>query len=63
MKMRKEQSEFAKEVQKKLIDKQLNMTQFAELLGITRSYLYAILKDERKAEDIRVKIKEELDIK
>ena len=63
MKMNKEQNEFAKTVQKKLIDKEMNITDFAASLGITRSYLYAILKDERKAAGVRAKIKEVLDIK
>ena len=55
-------SEFEKAVRKALIDRDMKLTDLADLLGISVSYLYDILNDNRKAEHQKKKIIEILEL-
>lgn len=49
-------NEFEKAVRKALIDKDMKLTDLADLLGISLTYLYDILNGNRKAEHQKKKI-------
>jgi len=49
-------SEFEKEVRKALIDRDMSLSDLAEKLGISLSYLYDIFKGSRKGEEQKKKI-------
>ena len=49
-------NEFEKAVRKELIDRDMKLTDLAELLGISLTYLYDILNENRKAEHQKKKI-------
>lgn len=53
-------SEFEKQVRHALIDKNMSLTDLADVLGISVSYVYEIIKGTRKAEDQKVRIREYL---
>lgn len=53
-------SEFEKQVRHALIDKNMSLTDLADELGISVSYVYEIIKGTRKAEDQKVRIREYL---
>ena len=55
-------SEFEKTVRKVLIDRDMKLTNLADALGISVSYLYDILNENRKAEHQKKKIIEILEI-
>lgn len=55
-------NEFEKAVRKALIDREMKLTDLAEQLGISISYLYDILNENRKAEHQKKKIIEILDL-
>lgn len=55
-------SEFEKQVRKALIDNEMKMTDLAEQLGITMSYLYDIITGKRKAEHQKERIRQLLSI-
>ena len=56
-------NEFEKAVRKALIDHDMKLTDLADLLGISVSYLYDILNENRKAEHQKKKIIEILKLK
>ena len=47
---------FEKAVRKALIDREMKLTDLADALGISLTYLYDILNDNRKAEHQKKKI-------
>ena len=49
-------NEFEKTVRKKLIDKDMKLTDLANAIGISSTYLYDILAGNRKAEHQKKKI-------
>jgi predicted transcriptional regulator len=49
-------NEFEKAVRKALIDRDMKLTDLADLLGISLTYLYDILNGNRKAEHQKKKI-------
>ncbi|MCT4583691.1 MAG: XRE family transcriptional regulator [Peptostreptococcaceae bacterium] len=49
-------NQFEKDVRKALIDKEMNLSELANQLDISLSYLYDILKSSRKAKNQRIKI-------
>ena len=55
-------NEFEKAVRKALIDKDMKLTDLANHLGISLTYLYDILADNRKAEHQKKKIIEILNL-
>ena len=55
-------SEFEKAVRKALIDRDMKLTDLADALGISVSYVYDILNDNRKAEHQKKKIIEILEL-
>jgi len=55
-------SEFEKAIRKALIDRDMKLTDLANLLEISVSYLYDILNDNRKAEHQKKKIIEILEL-
>ena len=55
-------NEFEKAVRKKLIDKDMKLTDLANHLGISLTYLYDILNNNRKAEHQKKKIIEILEL-
>ena len=55
-------NEFEKAVRHALIDKNMQMNELAAQLGISNSYLYDILADNRKAEEMKKKIAAFLEI-
>ena len=55
-------SEFEKQVRHALIDHNMGMTELAEQLGISVSYLYDILNGARKAEHQKQRIRQLLSI-
>jgi len=56
-------TQFEKEVRKSLIDRDMNMSDLAEVLNISLAYLYDIFKGGRKAIGQRKKICKILNIK
>lgn len=50
-------SEFEKQVRKALIDKEMSLSDLANELQISVSYLYEILKGTRKSDEQKQKIK------
>ena len=60
--MKREMSNWEKEVRKALIDKNMNMTDLADQLGVSSCYLYDILNDNRPAVNMRQKINNYLGI-
>lgn len=56
-------NEFEKTVRKALIDKNMKLSELAEKLGISLTYLYDILNSSRKAKHQKEKIAELLDFK
>ena len=55
-------NEFEKAVRKALIDKDMKLTDLANHLGISLTYLYDILNNNRKAEHQKKKIIEILEL-
>ena len=55
-------NEFEKAVRKKLIDKDMKLTDLANAIGISLTYLYDILANNRKAEHQKKKIIEILEL-
>ena len=55
-------SEFEKKVRHALIDLEMTMTELADLLEISISYLYDILNGSRKAEHQKQRIRQLLSI-
>ena len=55
-------NEFEKAVRKALIDKDMKLTDLAEAIGISLTYLYDILAGNRKAEHQKKKIIEILEL-
>ena len=55
-------NEFEKAVRKALIDKDMKLTDLANHLGISLTYLYDILNNNRKAEHQKKKIIEILNL-
>ena len=55
-------NEFEKAVRKALIDKDMKLTDLANHLGISLTYLYDILNNHRKAEHQKKKIIEILNL-
>lgn len=55
-------NEFEKAVRKALIDKDMNLTDLADAIGISLTYLYDILNGNRKAEHQKKKIIEILEL-
>jgi len=55
-------NEFEKAVRKALIDKDMKLTDLADHLGISLTYLYDILAGNRKAEHQKKKIIEILEL-
>ena len=55
-------NEFKKAVRKALIDKDMKLTDLADYLGISLTYLYDILNGNRKAEHQKKKIIEILEL-
>lgn len=53
---------FEKEVRKALIDRNMKLSDLAQYLGISLTYLYDILKSSRRAEQQKAKIIEYLNI-
>jgi predicted transcriptional regulator len=49
-------SEFEKQVRHALLDREMSLSDLAELLGISVSYIYEIIKGTRKAEDQKQRI-------
>ena len=59
----KKMSNFEKAVRKALIDRDMKLTDLAEQLGISLTYLYDILSGGRKANNQRQRIIEILELK
>ena len=55
-------NEFEKAVRKALIDKDMRLTDLADAIGISLTYLYDILAGNRKAEHQKKKIIEILEL-
>ena len=55
-------NEFEKTVRKTLIDRDMKLTDLAEAVGISLTYLYDILNGNRKAEHQKKKIIEILEL-
>ena len=55
-------NEFEKAVRKALIDKDMKLTDLADTIGISLTYLYDILNNNRKAEHQKKKIIEILNL-
>lgn len=55
-------NEFEKAVRKALIDREMKLSDLAEKLGISISYLYDILNENRKAEHQKKRIIEILEL-
>lgn len=55
-------NEFEKAVRKALIDKDMKLTDLADAIGISLTYLYDILNGNRKAEHQKKKIAEILEL-
>ena len=55
-------NEFEKAVRKALIDKDMKLTDLADAIGISLTYLYDILANNRKAEHQKKKIIEILEL-
>ncbi len=55
-------NEFEKAVRKALIDKDMKLTDLADAIGISLTYLYDILNGNRKAEHQKKKIIEILEL-
>ena len=55
-------NEFEKAVRKALIDKDMKLTDLADAIGISLTYLYDILANNRKAEHQKKKIIEILNL-
>ena len=55
-------NEFEKAVRKALIDKDMRLTDLADAIGISLTYLYDILNGNRKAEHQKKKIIEILNL-
>ena len=55
-------NEFEKAVRKALIDKDMKLTDLADVIGISLTYLYDILNGNRKAEHQKKKIIEILEL-
>jgi DNA-binding Xre family transcriptional regulator len=55
-------NEFEKAVRKALIDKDMKLTDLADAIGISLTYLYDILAGNRKAEHQKKKIIEILEL-
>lgn len=55
-------NDFEKEVRKTLIDRDMKLTDLADELGISLTYLYDILNGSRKAEHQKKKIIEILEL-
>lgn len=53
---------FEKEVRKALIDREMKLTDLADALGISLTYLYDIMNGSRKAEHQKKKIIEILEL-
>jgi predicted transcriptional regulator len=49
-------SEFEKQVRHALLDREMSLSDLAELLGISVSYIYEIIKGTRKAENQKQQI-------
>ena len=49
-------SEFEKQVRHALLDREMSLSDLAEVLGISVSYIYEIIKGTRKAEDQKQRI-------
>lgn len=60
--VKKIMSEFEKAVRKTLIDRDMKLTDLADQLGISLTYLYDILNENRKAEHQKKKIIEILEL-
>jgi predicted transcriptional regulator len=56
-------NEFEKAVRKALIDKDMKLTDLADAIGISLTYLYDILSGNRKAEHQKKKIIEILELR
>lgn len=55
-------SEFEKQVKKALIDRNMTMTDLAEALGISLSYVSDLIKEKRTNKDQFVRIQEFLNL-
>lgn len=55
-------SEFEKQIRHALIERQMTLTDLADELGISVSYLYELMKGTRKSEDQKRKIRQLLGI-
>lgn len=50
-------SEFEKQVRHALLDREMSLSDLADEMGISVSYIYEIIKGTRKAEDQKQRIK------
>ena len=55
-------SEFERQVRHALIDRDMSLTDLAEELGISVSYVYEIIHGTRKAEDQKARIRQYLNL-
>ena len=55
-------SEFERQVRHALIDRNMSLTDLADVLGISVSYVYEIIHGTRKAEDQKIRIREYLNL-
>ena len=55
-------SEFERQVRHALIDRDMSLTDLADVLGISVSYVYEIIHGTRKAEDQKARIRQYLNL-
>ena len=55
-------SAWEKAIRHELLDRNMNMSDLAEELGVSVTYLYDVINDNRKATDLRQKINDFLGI-
>ena len=60
--LEKKMSDWEKAIRHELLDRDMNLSDLADALGINLTYLYDILKDNRKATEMRQKINDFLGI-
>ena len=61
-KMAKEMSAWERAIRHELLDRNMNMSDLANALGVSVTYLYDVINDNRKATDLRQKINDFLGI-
>ena len=60
--MPKEMSAWEKAIRHELLDRNMNMSDLAAEMGVSVTYMYDVINDNRKATDLRQKINDFLGI-